>query len=193
MRRVILVLCCVTVFAGCGVQGGVEVEGRASQVSPPPSTAPLPSGTPASADAIAVLRGDPQLDPRIKVELVPCADGYYPIDDRYLDVTGDGKAELVLTLFSCTPRPASGADQRKVLADGPGGWAAFVYNLATKPPTRLLGIQDADVTILADKDGTPGVYVIRTGWSPKDDPCCPTEQKFVQYVWDGTKFVEVPR
>jgi hypothetical protein len=191
MRRVLPILCCVTVLAGCGVQGGVHVEGRASQVSPPPSTTPLPSGTPPSADAIAVLRGDPQLDPKVKAELVPCSDGYYPIDDRYMDVTGDGDAELVVTLYSCRPQSPGAVDQRKMVEVGAGGWAAFVYNLTTKPPKRLLAVQDADVTILVAKEGAPGVYVIRSTWGPKDDPCCPTDQRFEQYEWDGTKFVEV--
>lgn len=196
MRGVLALLCGVTMLGlgGCGVPGGVQVEGRASQVSPPPSTAPLPSGTPASADAIAVLRGDPQLDAKIKTELVPCGDGYYPVDDRYMDVTGDGKAELLVTLLRCWAQDTGAVEQRKSLpVVGPGGWAAFVYDLAAKPPTRLLSVQDADVTILAAKDAVPGVYVIRTGWGPKDDPCCPTEQSLVHYDWDGTKFVEVPR
>jgi hypothetical protein len=191
MRRVLALLCLVTVLTSCGVPGGVVVAGRASQVSPPPSTPPLPSGTPASADAIAVLRADPQLDPKIKADLVPCGDGYYPVDDRYVDLTGDGKAELIVTLYSCDPR-AIATKARELDVPGYGGWGAFVYDLATDPPKRLLGFLDADVSIFfAAKEGLPGVYVIRSSWGPKDDPCCPTEQKFVQYQWDGTKFVEV--
>jgi hypothetical protein len=190
MRRVLGLLCGVTMLTSCGVPGGVVVAGRASQVSPPPSTSPLPSGTPASADPIAVLRGDPELDPKIKADLVPCGDGYYPIDDRYMDLTGDGKAELVVTLYSCDPRAAK-LEEPGVVGIRYGGWAGFVYDLATDPPTRLLGVQDAEVTIVSGKDFASSVYVIRTSWGPKDDPCCPTEQTFVQYQWDGTKFVEV--
>jgi hypothetical protein len=192
MRRVLALLCGVTMLTSCGVPGGVVVAGRASQVSPPPSTPPLPSGTPASTDPIAVLRADPQLDSKIKAELAPCGDGHYPVDDRYMDLTGDGKAELVVTLYSCEPL----ADKVEVPQGSMGiryayGWAGFVYNLATDPPTRLLGVQDAEVTIVAGKDFASSVYVIRTSWGPKDDPCCPTEQTFAQYRWDGTKFVEV--
>lgn len=192
MRRVLALLCGVTMLTSCGVPGGVVVAGRASQVSPPPSTSPLPSGTPASADPVAVLRADPQLDPKIKAELLPCGDGYYPVDDRYMDLTGDGKAELVVTLYSCEPRAAKvEAPQGTIGIRYAYGYAGFVYNLATDPPTRLLGVQDAEVTIVSGKDSGASVYVIRTSWGPKDDPCCPTEQMFVQYRWDGSKFVEV--
>jgi len=191
MRRVLALLCGVTMVTSCGVPGGVVVQGRASQVSPPPSTSPLPSGTPASADPVAVLRADPLLDPKIKAELVPCGDGYYPIDDRYMDLTGDGEAELVVTLYNCDPRAAKLEQEPGAAGLRYGGWAGFVYDLATDPPTRLLAVQDAEVTIVSGKDFAASVYVIRTSWGPKDDPCCPTEQTFAQYRWDGTRFVEV--
>lgn len=190
MRRVLALLCGVTLLAaaGCGVPGGVEVEGRASQVTPPPSTTPLPSGTPVSADVIGVLRADPHLDPKIKSMLVPCVDGAYPVDDRYADLTGDGKAELMVNLFLCDD-----AVRAKVVAEGlrylgGAGYAGFVYNLATKPPTRLFSVEDSSVELSPSAKNPRELLVIRNRWAPRDDPCCPTDQVVEFYRWNGVQF-----
>lgn len=187
MRKVLVLLFSVIALSACGVPGGVEVAGRANQVSPPPTTQPLPSGTPASTDAVAVLRADPALSPEIKSLLVPCGDGAYPIDERYVDFTGDGEAELMVTLYNCPDAAREG----KVLPRGVppyGGYAGYVYNLATKPPTRLFTVEDDAVDLIPSYQGGRELLVIRNLWGPKDDPCCPTEQDVRVYHWDGVKF-----
>jgi hypothetical protein len=185
MRKVLALLCGLALLTACGVPGGVEVAGRASQVSPPPSTPTLPSGTPASADAIAVLRADPALAPKMKSMLVPCANGSYPVDDRYVDLTGDGKAELLVTVYVCDDEK-----RLKVMPSGMpyyGGYAGYVYNLATKPPTRLFSVEDSAVDLVPTHDGQD-LLVIHNRWASRDDPCCPTDQVVSIYQWDGTKF-----
>jgi hypothetical protein len=194
MRRVLALLCGVTLLCatGCAIQGGVEVEGGASQVSPPPSPPTLPSGTPVSADPIAILRADPQVSDKIKTELVPCSDGSYPIDDRYVDLTNDGKAELVLTLLPCASEESYLKPRASGIAWSPG-YAVFVYNLVSDPPTQLLTIEDPSVEFVLSKLRDNEFIVIRNRWSSRDDPCCPSDQIVVQYRWDGTKFIEVPK
>jgi hypothetical protein len=188
MRRVLTLLCGVTLLAaaGCGVPGGVEVEGRASQVTPPPSTPTLPVGTPASTDVIAVMRADTTLDPKIKSLLVPCANGAYPVDERYIDFTGDGKAELMVNLYLCSPEPRA----KLAPAGMPygGGLAAYVYNIATKPPTRLFSVEDSAVELTPSIKNSQELLVIRNRWGPKDDPCCPTDQVVQAFRWNGAKF-----
>lgn len=204
MRRVFALLSGVLLLGGCGVPGGVEVEGLASQVSPPPSTSPPPSGTPASTDVVAVLRADPLVTSKLKTVLTPCSDGSYPVDDRYLDVTGDGKAELVVTVNPCwldeklaqesgATRPPEQTNPEGVPVAYGYAYAAFVYDLATKPPTQLFGVEDSGVEIIQLKDDRRGLIVIRQQWAPEDDPCCPTDQLVVVYHWDGARFVEEPR
>lgn len=194
MRRLLALLCGVTLLgvAGCAVPGGVHVEGKASQVSPPPSTSPLPVGTPLSADAVAILRADPEIDPKLKSALVPCDFGDYPIDDRYIDLTGDGVAELVVSLSDC--RRTLGEDG---VTNPPPvlrfDYAGYVYDLTTKPPTRLFGVEDGGVEVAQAKDGGLGLLLVRSYWGPSDDPCCPTEYTAVLYRWDGTSFVEEKR
>lgn len=187
MRKVLVLLLSVMALSACGVPGGVEVAGRANQVSPPPTTQPLPSGTPASTDAVAVLRADPDLSPKIKSMLVPCADGAYPVDDRYVDFTGDGKAELLVTLFNCPDEFRMGKPVPHTVPTY-GGYAAYVYNLATKPPARLFTVEDTSVDLIPSYQDGRELLVIRNLWGPKDDPCCPTEQDVRVYHWDGAKF-----
>jgi hypothetical protein len=192
MRRVLALLCGLSVLcaAGCATQGGVEVAGGASQVSPPPSAPTLPSGTPASADAVAVLRADPGLDAKIKSSLVPCEGGHYPADDRYVDLTGDGEAELVVLLLSC---PSDLYAKQSAALGGFAGYAAYVYDLATEPPTRLLGVEGSAIDLVPYTGKRNELVLIRSSWSARDDPCCPSDQSVVLYRWNGAQLVEVPR
>lgn len=197
MRRPVALLCGLALLcaAGCAEQGGVEIAGRANQVSPPPSAPTLPSGTPASADPVAILRADPQVNSRIKDSLRPCEGGQYPADDRYVDLTGDGEAELVVLLFNCVD--GMYAKQGELAGAGAlryyPGYAAFVYDLATEPPTRLLGVEGPAVDLVPYTGKGNELLLIRSTWAERDDPCCPSDQSVVLYRWNGTTLVEVPR
>lgn len=191
MRRALVAACCL-VLTGCATTGGVQVEGPASQVEPPPPTRPLPSGTPKSADAVAVLRADPQVDDRTRALLTPCEYGQYPVEDRYVDLTGDGEAELVVTVHGCpegdrlaVPAPYSVAEDA-----GYAGYAGYVYDLSTDPPTRLLGVQGDRMELVTT--GEPGQLVLmRIRFEGTDEKF--VTERFTVYKWDGAALVEVPR
>ncbi|HEX6358956.1 hypothetical protein [Actinophytocola sp.] len=196
MRRVLALFCGVTLcVAGCAVPSGVEIEGRASQVSPPPSPPSLPSDMPVSADPIAILRADPQINVKLKSALVPCDVGTYPISDRYVDLTGDGVAELLVTLYDCprlateTTAPETAPPPEKRTKSG---YAGFVYNLAVDPPKLLFGAEDGGVDTFPAKEGGSDLLLFRDRWGPNDDPCCPTDQTVALFRWDGSRFIEVP-
>ncbi|HEX2132722.1 MAG TPA: hypothetical protein VHH15_14305 [Actinophytocola sp.] len=187
MPRLVAVLCCAVLLgtAGCATTGGVQVAGPASQVEPPPIEPPLPSGTPKSADAVAVLRADPAVSRKIKSMLVPCDGGSYPVVDSYADLTGDGVAELVVTVFPCkfsrVPAP--------VEATG-GGIAGYVYDLAAEPPAPLLALENG-VELLVD--GENHLLALVSRYLSTDDPCCPTDERVTVYAWNGTDLVETKR
>jgi hypothetical protein len=190
MRRALL--SCVLLLAfgmdatGCAAPDGVQVEGRARQVSPPPTAPSLPSSSPVSADAVAVLRADPHINTKVKATLAPCEGGQYPLDQRYTDLTGDGRAELVVTVLGCPV---------KAMAPGPLGhaYAGYVYNLRTEPPTRLLGVEEAGVELLPNTGSGHDLAVLHSRYTDRDDPCCPTDQWITIYRWNGTALVPSPR
>jgi hypothetical protein len=195
MRRPLALLCGLALLcaSGCATQGGVEIAGRASQVSPPPSAPTLPSGTPASADPVAILRADPQVSAKIKDSLRPCDGGHYPADDRYVDLTGDGEAELVVLLVECPDLYAKAGVPLDSGMVRYSGYAAYVYDLTTEPPTRLLGVEGPAIDLVPYTARGTDLVLIRSSWAPRDDPCCPSDQSVVVYRWNGTKLVEVPK
>ncbi len=186
MRRALVAVCCCLVLTSCATEGGVEVEGRASQVEPPPSTQPLPSGTPKSADPVAVLRGDPLLDPKTKAMLTPCEYGEYPVSDRYTDLTGDGEAELLVTVYGCPEKRYSAPN---VVGLWPG-YAAYVYDLSGDEPTQLLGVQGDLMELVTT--GEPGQLILSRIRIEGTEEQFASEDLTV-YKWDGTALVEVPR
>jgi hypothetical protein len=167
--------------AGCATTGGVEVAGPARQVSPPTTTTHArPSN---SADGVALLRADPHVNVKVKALLAPCGTGQYPLDERYADLTGDGTAELVLTVYDCpvktVPFPEGGAV------------AAYVYDIATQPPRPLLGVEEAGVEMVPYLASGDVLAVLHKRYLSGDDPCCPSGQWLTTYRWNGRAFVEV--
>jgi hypothetical protein len=178
----------LALLAGCATTGGVQVAGPAAQVKPPPTSTPLPKGTPPSEDAIAVLRADPKLNAKIKSTLVPCDDGHYPIDDRYTDVTGDGVADLIVTLLPCLLLSKQSA---AIAARSLPGYAAYIYNIKTHPAVRIFSAEGGGVEVVTESDRM--FAVVHDRYLVSDDPCCPTDQSFQLYRWNGTKFVETKK
>ncbi len=185
MRRALAAAgCCVLLaLAGCATTGDVEVAGRARQVSPPPSVPTLPSGTPPSADAVAVLRADPHIDAKLKATLAPCEGGQYPVDERYGDLTGDGIAELVVTVLVCPVKEAAAYPIGRT-------YAGYVYNLATDPPTRLIGFDEPGVELVPNTGSGRDLAVLHSRYLARDDPCCPTDQWITIYRWNGRTMVQ---
>jgi hypothetical protein len=181
MRRVVALGCGLVLLAGCATRGVVQVEGAANQVKPPPTTTPLPRGTPKSVDPVAVLRGDPKVSAKIKSLLVPC-DGRYPVDAQYSDLTGDGVPDLVISVVQCPVKASA-----PVVRTGPGV-AGYVYNIKSDPAVRLLGIEEAGVELVVETGY--GLVVLHDTYQAGDDPCCPSDQQFSVYRWNGKKFVE---
>lgn len=169
-------------LAGCATSGGVAVEGAAEQVKPPPTAPAPPSGTPPSVDAVALLRADQNVPDKIKQQLVPCAGGQYPINERYADLTGDGLAELMVSVQSCLYQEPAPVEKVP-------GYAGYVYSLESDPPTRIFAAEEGGVELLA---AGGGLTVIHGRGVTASDVCCPSE-KYTFYEWNGTEFVVTRR
>jgi hypothetical protein len=185
MRTVAAVLLCAFALAGCGPTAGpVQVEGQASQVTPPPVTPPPPTDVTLSVDPVALLRTDPKVSDKIKSTLTPCMSGRYPVDARYVDVTKDGVLDLLVAVAPCEVKAASDA-----AASGQFFRAAplanYVYDLKPKPPVDIFASEEPGQ--LVDQRGGL-LQLIRWEYRAKDESCCPSLQTAVLYQWTGTAF-----
>jgi hypothetical protein len=189
MRRLALGLSCLMLLAGCATAGGVRVEGVASQVTPPPSTPPPPSGVTPSFDPVALLRTDPKVNDKIKSVLTPCPQGgRFPVDARYVELTGDDVAELLVSVTYCDASAALGKTQSTYdPTRGTGTLANYVYDVLAKPPVDLLALEEPGIIVARD-NGV--VQVISWEYGPKDRTCCTSEISHV-YRWTGTMFERI--
>lgn len=192
MRNVVcIVLLGCLLLAGCGMSGGgVKVEGAASQVTPPPTTPPPPSNVTPSYDAVTLLRTDPKVTDKVKSTLVPCLDGRYPVDARYADVTNDGVLDLIASVIPCDTKIAAPVPYQR------GAIAAYVYDLKATPPVDVFSVDEPGVQLSelqldqrakGDELG-PGLLTIRYVYQAGDKSCCPSEQTYTYYRWNGTSF-----
>jgi hypothetical protein len=187
MRRLAAGLCCLTLLGGCATAGGARLEGPASQVTPPPSTPTPPSGVTPSFDPVALLRADPKVSDKIKSQLSPCPQsGRFPVDSRYLDVTGDGVAELIVSVTYCdfSVAPGKAIDSSR----GVSALANYVYDVVAKPPVDVLALEQPG--IIVDQDSGV-VQVTQWEYRAKDPPCCPSQQTYKFYQWTGTMFEQI--
>ena len=184
MRGALIAVCCLTLFTtGCATRGGVAVEGRASQVKPPPSTPPPVTGALTSADTVSVLRADPKVNDKVKGMLKPCPDGRYPLDQRYLDLTQDGAVDLIATVQMCLGKAPAAYNPR-------GGIASYIYDLKTVPPAQLLAVEESAEVV---PEPSYGVMVVRSEYQASDRSCCPSGKAVAGYRWNGTAFEEQAR
>ncbi|MFB9904055.1 hypothetical protein [Allokutzneria oryzae] len=166
---------------GCATQGGVRVEGKASEAERPVTT--TVSGQPVTVDAVALLRGDAKVGEKIKLMLTTCENGRYPVDTRYVDVTGDGAAEVVVNVADCRGVAYAGYGYNR---------AGYVYELRPgQPPAQIFGIEESGV--LVQPDPGSGVVLVRSRYRAGDRSCCPSGEETTVYAWTGTGFAKAGR
>lgn len=197
MRNAVLLLLCL-VLSACAMRGGVKVEGRASQVTPPPSMPTPPSNVTPSYDAVTLLRTDPKVTENVKSQLTPCLQGRYPVESRFVDVTNDGHLDLIATIVPCDTKIAS---QQTVVLRG-GALAAYVYNLKPVPPVEIFGTEEPGVQINDVQIGKVGgdvpaeemgLLLMRSVYRAGDRSCCPSDATYEYYKWNGTAFEPILR
>jgi hypothetical protein len=185
MRSVCIAVLCVIALSACGpTTGGVQVEGEASQVTPPPSTPPPPSDVTPSFDPVALLRADPNVNDKIKSTLTPCVQGRYPVDARYADVTDDGTADLLVTVVSCDSKLIQDSAAGQYPRSG-GALANYIYDLKPKPPVNVFVSEEPAQMF---EHGNGFIEINQWEYRASDRPCCPSLQSSTLYKWSGTAF-----
>lgn len=194
MRSVwVAVLCVITLsvsmLSACGpTTGGVQVEGQASQVTPPPSTPPPPTDVTPSFDPVALLRADPNVSDKIKSTLTPCVQGRYPVDARYSDVTNDGSADLLVTVVACDSKLIQ--DSAPAGARSGGALANYIYDLKPKPPVDIFASEEP-AQLFDQSEGL--IQLVQWEYRASDRSCCPSLQSSMLYKWSGTAFEQIKK
>nr|CTQ95814.1 SCE94.08, unknown, len: 202aa; previously sequenced therefore identical to TR:e1358526 (EMBL:AJ131213) hypothetical protein from Streptomyces coelicolor (202 aa) fasta scores; opt: 1347, z-score: 1386.9, E(): 0, (99.5 0dentity in 202 aa overlap). Note conflict in first codon, GTG rather than ATG [Kibdelosporangium sp. MJ126-NF4] len=192
-RGLALGLGCLVLLSGCATAGGVRVEGAASQVKPPPSTPPPPSGVTPSFDPTTLLRADPKVSDKIKSLLTPCGDGRFPVDPRYVDVTGDGVAELLIEVKACNPKLVGRRAEDFEYTSAEGVVANYVFDVVAKPPVALFALEEPAIMFEIPEKKGGGLQMIHLEYRAGDRSCCPSQEVTRIYRWNGTTFELVKR
>ncbi|MFB6979156.1 hypothetical protein [Streptomyces scopuliridis] len=162
--------------SGCSTGGtGTRDEG-AAVTSPVERGAPTPAAS-ASApaktvNAVALLRKDPLVSPRVKADLQPCGEDTYPVDTSYGNLTGGTAPDLVINVMTCADSVGVGT---------------YVYRQRNEEYQNVFAAEEPAVYATIDR----GELVVTQQVYAKGDPLSfPSGEDVVTYSWADTKFSE---
>jgi hypothetical protein len=159
---------------GCSAGGtGMRDEGPAVP-APVERTMPTPSATPApqraSVDPVSLLRADPNVSPRVKTTLKPCASDSYPVNTSYGDLTGGSVPDIVINVTTCKDsigigtyvyRVADGSTASAKAAPSDAKTAAGTAGTGTNTgPAPLGATPGPDASTTPDVDGLAGGGIV---------------------------------
>ncbi|MFJ9027763.1 hypothetical protein ACIRQP_04420 [Streptomyces sp. NPDC102274] len=164
-------------ISGCSTGGtGTRDEGAAvtspvepGAPTPPRASAPAPART---VDAVALLRKDPAVSPRVKADLKPCGEDAYPVDTSYGNLTGGTAPDLVINVMTCGDSVGVGT---------------YVYRERNEGYQNVFATEEPAVYATIDR----GELVVTQQVYAKGDPLSfPSGEDVVTYSWADTKFSE---
>ncbi|WP_020666298.1 hypothetical protein [Amycolatopsis nigrescens] len=183
----------VFLLGACATDPGVRVEGRVDQVERPPGAMNPVAGASISVDPVRVLLDDPAVNQATKDDLKPCADGRYPLEAQYADLTGDAVPEVLINVWACPSalllEKLSGLPERVVPIERRLG--GHVYTIRDGKPVALFATQERGGSV--EQVGEGEIAALRAVYLTGDAPCCPTSSPVGLYRWDGAAFTEAPR
>ncbi|WP_413095598.1 hypothetical protein [Streptomyces nitrosporeus] len=178
-----VLLAAALLCAGCSAGGtGTRDEGPAgtqpvAQVSPSSSATPMGTASPAPrVDAVRLLKNDPEVDPRVRNDLKPCAGSAYPVDTSYGTLTDNSAPDVVVNVLTCGESVGVGTYVYRRDEDG-----AYENVFAAEVPAVYGTIDRGDLVV------TTQVY----GW--KDEVTFPSGEDVITYRWTGRRFAETDR
>lgn len=168
--------------AGCTAGGtGTRDEGPASpqEVARAAPSSAVATGTAKPAprvDAVALVKGDPEVSRQLKEDLKPCAGDEYPVDTSYGTLTDGATTDVVVNVMTCDDSVGVGTYVYQRRADG-----SYGNVFAAEVPAVYGAIDRGDLVV------TTQVY------GSKDSVAYPSGEDVVTYHWTAGRFSETDR
>lgn len=165
----------------CSTGGtGTRDEGPAGAepvVQVTPSTTAAATAKPAPrVDAVALLKADPKVSGRVRMDLKPCSGDEYPVDTSYGRITGGPSADVVVNVMTCGDSVGVGTYVYRPRTDG------TYENVFTVEQPAVYGTIDRGDLVV-----TTQVY------EKKDSVAYPSGDEVITYRWASGRFNEEDR
>ncbi|GAA3014947.1 hypothetical protein [Streptomyces fulvorobeus] len=168
--------------ASCSAGGtGTRDEGPAgtkpvTQVTPS-LAAPTTTAQPARrVNAVALLKRDPGVSPRVRTDLRPCSGDEYPVDTSYGSLTDGPAADVVVNVLTCGDSVGIGTYVYRPRDDG-----SYENVFAAEMPAVYGTIDRGDLVV------TTQVY------GSRDSVAYPSGEEVITYRWTDGRFSEHDR
>ncbi|MFB8212859.1 hypothetical protein [Streptomyces sp. NPDC056010] len=165
----------------CSTGGtGTRDEGPAGAepvVQVTPSTTAAATAKPAPrVDAVALLKADPKVSERVRMDLKACSGDEYPVDTSYGRITGGPSADVVVNVMTCGDSVGVGTYVYRPRTDG-----TYENVFAVEQPAVYGTIDRGDLVV------TTQVY------EKKDSVAYPSGDEVITYHWASGRFNEEDR
>ncbi|QDY78333.1 hypothetical protein [Streptomyces qinzhouensis] len=153
---------------GTGLRDSGPAPGEAAKNPGGPASSPpgqIPGAGAKTPDAVALLRKDPKVDPELKADLKPCAEGQYPVDVSLGHLTGGSVPDVVVNVTTCADAVAIGS---------------FVYRLNGSAYQNVFMVTEPAVYSSIDRDE---LVVTKQVYEKTDPVATPTAEEVSTYRW----------
>ncbi|THA57700.1 hypothetical protein E6P78_31010 [Streptomyces sp. A0958] len=180
-----------TALAGLAVFGlfvaSCSTGGTGTRDEGPAGTQPVARSTPSATahstarpaprvDAVALLKADPEVSGRVRMDLKPCTGDEYPVDTSYGSLTDGPSADVVVNVMTCGDSVGVGTYVYRPRADG-----TYENVFMVEQPAVYGTIDRGDLVV------TTQVY------GKKDSVAYPSGEEVVTYHWANSRFSEEDR
>lgn len=182
---VVSLLLAVALMACTATSTGTRDEGpaRSEPVASSPTGAASPTPRVKRADAVKLLKADPEVDAGIKRDLKPCVGDEYPVDVSYGDLTGAKVSDLVINVLTCGDAVGVGAYVYRVADGGKAAEKAA----ATQGYVNVFRNETPPVYAEIDRGD---LVVTRQMYGKGDSVAYPSGEEVVTYQWKDGAFAE---
>lgn len=182
---VVSLLLVVALMACTATSTGTRDEGpaRSEPVASSPTGAASATPRVKRADAVKLLKADPEVDAGVKRDLKPCVGDEYPVDVSYGDLTGAKVSDVVINVLTCGDAVGVGAYVYRVAAEGKAAEEAA----ATQGYVNVFRNETPPVYAEIDRGD---LVVTRQMYDKGDSVAYPSGEEVVTYRWKDDSFAE---